>query len=507
MTEKSVSCLVKWIVEDFQPLSVLSSASFKSFVGSLEPGFKIPCDKTVKLKISDLASSYAEKLAKVLQGIQWISFTTDMWTSSSNSSCIGVTIHWLDSNFVPKSAMLEFCALPHPHTGLEIRNFLLESFHKWSIMTKVVSGVTDNGANMVAALGGMNGVSGFRCFAHSLQISVKAGLSKASQLISRVRKIVSFFNYSPKQMERLNHTQRMLSQSEKPVGVIVDCETRWNSTFYMFERLVRLERAIVQLELTLSYSDRADEKKDGEKLKNFLLDHEEWSDLKNVVKVLKPLELATSLVSGSSYATLSLIIPMTTTAIQKLQVVQETPVANAVRLGILEDMLKRPIVNREQVLRATLLDPRFKSLSFLDEKEREATFEAFKASAHEFKETGPDQDARSSKVARSKLDDFFSDCLESEDPGIHEEVRKYLSITEVPKTEINEPLIWWASNGQKFPKLAEMARQAFTTPASSCPSERLFSDAGNLLTSARSRLSLAVARDMLFVKKAMQLFD
>ena len=52
----------------------------------------------------------------------------------------------------------------------------------------------------------------------------------------------------------------------------------------------------------------------------------------------------------------------------------------------------------------------------------------------------------------------------------------------------DNPLEWWKENEMRFPLMANMARKYLCIPATSTPSERMFSTAGNVVTNLRTLL-------------------
>ncbi len=63
------------------------------------------------------------------------------------------------------------------------------------------------------------------------------------------------------------------------------------------------------------------------------------------------------------------------------------------------------------------------------------------------------------------------------------------------------PLDWWRDNATTYPNLALLALEYLAIPATSAPSERVFSRAGKLLTMKRASLSPDIAERMMFIKE------
>jgi hypothetical protein len=56
----------------------------------------------------------------------------------------------------------------------------------------------------------------------------------------RCRQIVTFFHQSTKAMDKLKDIQAQLPDHK----LVQEVDTRWNSTFYMFERIIEQHEAV-----------------------------------------------------------------------------------------------------------------------------------------------------------------------------------------------------------------------------------------------------------------------
>ena len=186
----------------------------------------------------------------------------------------------------------------------------------------------------------------------------------------------------------------------------------------------------------------------------------------------------------------------------------------------------------------TFLDPRYRSLPFLTEAQRAIVHEHIlsilqNASSSTENTTNPDSstasephimtdvtDADSSNqnnqdfsCKRSKLsqDDvsfllggYFDtqDCEVVLPSTTKEELDMYAKERPV-STKIN-PFDWWKVNSANFPKLAMLARRVLCSPATSVPSERVFSTAGGTVTKLRATLDSESIDKLIFVNKRLK---
>ena len=63
------------------------------------------------------------------------------------------------------------------------------------------------------------------------------------------------------------------------------------------------------------------------------------------------------------------------------------------------------------------------------------------------------------------------------------------------------PLLWWHKNSLAYPLLSKLAKKLLCIPATSAPSERVFSVAGRTITKLRSRLRPDNAACLVFLKE------
>lgn len=76
---------------------------------------------------------------------------------------------------------------------------------------------------------------------------------------------------------------------------------------------------------------------------------------------------------------------------------------------------------------------------------------------------------------------------------------------EVLDTE-DDPLEWWRENEGKYPLLKNAAKLFLAIPATETASERVFSSAGNVVSSRRERLLACHVEELVFLHQNAKLF-
>lgn len=78
------------------------------------------------------------------------------------------------------------------------------------------------------------------------------------------------------------------------------------------------------------------------------------------------------------------------------------------------------------------------------------------------------------------------------------ELDRYLKENTINKNAC--PLAWWMENSLRYPKISKLSKKYLCIPFTSTPSERAFSTAGNIITTAkRNCLSGETAKWLIFL--------
>ncbi|KAK9050562.1 hypothetical protein SSX86_030468 [Deinandra increscens subsp. villosa] len=185
-----------------------------------------------------------KEFKKLLDSVDRVSITTDMWTSIQNIHYMVVTCHFVDSNFDLHKIILSFVDVPPPYSGANIFDCLFKCLKDWNIEMKVATLTVDNArTNNVVARNLMVNVNSqkkllldgdlfhVRCCAHILNLLVQDGLSEIQGIIHSVRESVKHVCASPARLHTFTELTKQLKMKQK--HLILDVTTRWNATYAM----------------------------------------------------------------------------------------------------------------------------------------------------------------------------------------------------------------------------------------------------------------------------------
>ncbi|XP_046666815.1 E3 SUMO-protein ligase ZBED1-like [Homalodisca vitripennis] len=287
------------IALDYQPLSIVEDEGFRLYSKSLRPEYTLPSRKTLtESLVPEYYSTIQQKLVDMLDNVDILSLTTNLWSSESNKFFITITAHFI-YDFKSYSVILATEEIKKAHTGENIAEAIRNILEKFRVTDKVITVVTDNAENMRKAISKDLNMHHHPCVAHTLNLCVQDAINsnvEFSAILSKCKKLVGYFKRNNNAAYKLKEIQEQMNLPV--VCVVQDVATRWNSSLMMLERLLKLK-----LPLTVALASLTDAEERN-------LDADEWIIIEETIPVLKPALSMTEKLSGEQYPTMSLIVPL-----------------------------------------------------------------------------------------------------------------------------------------------------------------------------------------------------
>jgi hypothetical protein len=214
------------------------------------------------------------------------------------------------------------------HSGVTLANHLAEVLEYYSLKNSIFCITADNASNnntmashlatlipfdnnncrlgCMAHVINLAAQNSIKAFSNPINISPPQGLSSIlndppaaidiSTAISRISGLQTFLKRSPQKAAAFQDITKVILGSK--LNMIADVSTRWNSTFFMLQRALKLKECIKLFceknDLTAKYN----------------LQPDEWEKIQQLCDFLQPLEEATNTISPSKQVTLSLAAPV-----------------------------------------------------------------------------------------------------------------------------------------------------------------------------------------------------
>ncbi|CAG9792672.1 unnamed protein product [Diatraea saccharalis] len=470
--------------------------------------------------------------------------TFDLWTDQyRHLSYITFTLHYLTADFELKSFTLCTKLIEGKKTGAKIQETLNETKECFDLQEKVLHSVTDAGSNVKRAIS-LAALDSHLCLGHALHNLVTVdgigSVPELADLIKKCKKIVKTVRYRLPDLEReaekeqiqfLQSLERVsehlemdenepiiddeVSDSHSVSGLQTNSDefgsinhvpsiktsspTRWHSMLAMLESLAHFcnRNPVNNLLAQVNQHD----------LKIY---QQEWNLLEDLIRFLRKFREVVEMLSTQKTASLNLALVFRLEIRDILNSLsdEETLIMLSLKNKMLAKLDKRfPITDK--IVVSALLDPRFISLSQIDSylEQKNTTRAAFLA---EYIKIQPNISNHSTMVATSppavlastsnesilsKLSKKHSSSSTSsiltsvEFNEVDQECWRYLAAANASDVVDDDVLQYWRNKSKTFPHLSQLARAILAIPATSTPSERVFSIAGLTVTAKRSRLN------------------
>ncbi|PLW57257.1 hypothetical protein PCANC_02428 [Puccinia coronata f. sp. avenae] len=479
---------------------------------------------------------------------------------------MAITAHGITSDWKMLDVLVAMPAVEGRHTGQNFANIFVDTLDHLELSDHLVCITADNASSnstlathVERRLGGIFEADDqlLGCMAHVINLAAHDGIKvfggiptlsgsdeeitldkmdinnlitepdgaevNIKSVVTRIHGLATYVRGSPQRREGFQAVIDFInSQSPKtPVKdkiLILDVKTRWNSTFLMLQRASELKHVCT------TYCGSQPE------ASKYSLTKAKWEKVEQMIEFLEPLHKVTNILCGSQYPTLSMSLPIYISLVKNIyQVRSQYDLAQLIPAA--DEMIKKITkylilaLEKPAPICAMILDPRIKlcyfkknesflsahSISKLTAKDALTTF---KLEAKRFDQSPSRMNPTSSqgtsgrKTKKAKPmsaieSDVWGESTVAND--LNDKIRQY--IAEVKEPSHTNILYYWANHTKVYPSLSEMAKCFLAIPATSAPSERVFSKSKTIFGSQRHSLSSSSVEHLLCVKEWYQKFD
>ncbi|KAL8541599.1 hypothetical protein ACS0TY_002751 [Phlomoides rotata] len=505
--------LASMIVLHEYSLSMVEHFGFHRFLSSLQPLFKVVSRNTVKNDIMKIYEFEKTKTMRIIEkNTSKIAITTDTWTTSNQKKgYMAITAHFIDETWKLRSRIIRFIYVPCPHTAEVLCDVLVDCLMDWYIDRKLstltLDNCTTNDAMINLILNKLDNQSlwlegsllHMRCCAHILNLIVRDGLDVIGDGIENIHSSVAFWVATPKRCEKFEETACLLKVSTSR-KLVLDCKTRWNSTYKM-------------LKVAICYKDVFTRLKQREPLYKSAPKEKEWEIARDIRDKLKVFNSVTELFSGTEYPTANLYFP------KICEIKMSLKEWLCCGKSIIERMAMRMLDKFEKYWFqingimgvATILDPRYKlrllhfyfPLIYTNGEDAKKKIERIQDICYNLlneyllkskaSEVGASYQSSASSLPSpdesetdhmSKYDKFVASDFKG---NVKNELDSYLEECVLQRLPDFDILSWW-KNALKYPNLQLIARDVLAIPISIVAFESAFSTGGRFISPHRSRL-------------------
>nr|XP_047144767.1 zinc finger BED domain-containing protein 4-like [Hydra vulgaris] len=506
-----------------------------------------------KKLIPSITDNLKSILMLELKGCRFITITCDSWSSLGKNSYLGVTCHFIDKNMTLVDRNLDLKFMSEMKTAEYLFNTLNEIFSEWSINNKIFALVTDLGANIFSAVNKFDdNVLKIPCAGHRLNLVVNDLLNTRDIKVKKFKngskryqvkdydgngKLINreITESEVKEIEKINEAFRDVTKEvqetlryETKIKLVQDIAIRWNSQFDMIESILTNKTALDMISIEF------------QNIKDYLPTATEFKVLEDLCDLLHPIKELTKFFSGKKYVTVTFLFPTLYSLLN--EILESQPIFTELVKTFQKELLRslkgrfKYIFASDFFLAATFLDFKFRKFEFIKNdiyryeciskakmfiktfyemhlKETEEiditietnclnnTLNSSNSSADNtiktFQQLSTSPIANNITLVNNKrrksinlielvTDKSCCNLIESNDK-LEKEINDY-SLQYFHSYE-NSDIEFFQANQKLFPVLTQIARIIFSVPATSVPSECLFSSTGLIDTELRNRLA------------------
>jgi hypothetical protein len=343
---KTEELAVGYIINANAPFTTFEDPYLQALLNQLDNDLYSQVSWSASSQIRELSRLFTSTKAKIKREIERaltkVHLSFDLWTSPNRYAIIAIYAHFLNRSGQQTQYLLALRRQPGAHAGENIASTMYKVVNDWGILDKLGVVVCDNATINDSCLQYLFQLVSthfltsditqrrMRCYGHILNLVGKAflhGIDKeafeqeSDTLVSahrlkedlelwrtrgpvgKLRNVVKYIRSSPQRCERFLEISNeandddaftIFEESPQELKLMLNNDTRWNSTYMMIQRALLKRSQIKGFILDNRTVKEADQRLPDEDI----LDEEDWQLLIELKEVLEPLYLQTMRCQG-----------------------------------------------------------------------------------------------------------------------------------------------------------------------------------------------------------------
>lgn len=351
--------LVEYLISNLLPPSMVDNTAFRNMLRTADQGYNMPPSRYfMETLIPQYYNETKANIQKYVQNTENVTISTDIWTSNiTESEFITFSVHLIDPIWEPHTFTL--CTLEIEDDADRMSSALQNVLHVWGIPGTPIL-VTNSDVRLKSATGILR-LPNISCLGNAIGMAASDILASDGVpcVIENCRRFIKALNRNGRDKSKFRRMQQEMNDDLE-----LDNAAKWTTTFDMLLKICRKCDTIVSVPQQDCFSKET---------RQSVPHPEQLEKAKTIKNVLKPLRTAAKLISDQGPSTASMILPVLRKLEITLAVKEEDQCYSTALKRRIVDVLS-PLYQdssvRDCLLVASVLDPRYKDLLFVDPAER-----------------------------------------------------------------------------------------------------------------------------------------
>ncbi|KAL5564090.1 hypothetical protein UlMin_027254 [Ulmus minor] len=510
--ERSQSDLARMIILHGYPLDMVDHVGFKVFVKNLQPMFEVLPNNDIEFSCMEIYRKERQKVFEMINKIHGrINLSIKKWYSPENAEYLCLTAHYIDENWILQKKLTNFITLDSSHTEDLLSEVIMKCLTDWDIDGKLFALTFDDCStdddivlkikdqiSQNRPLLSHGQIFDVRSASHILHSIVQDAIEALQEVIQKIQGSIRHVRSSQLIQTKFSEIALQVGIDSQKI-LVLDCPSRWNSTYYMLETALEYRSAFSLLQ-------------EHDPSCTSALTDTEWEWAAAITGYLKLFVEIINVLSSNKCPTANIYFPeICDIHIQLIDWCKSTD-------EFLSSMALKMKAKFDQywskcslaLAVAAILDPRFKMKLveyYYSQIYGSTALDRIKEVSDGIKELFNAYSICSSMVDEGSVlpgsslpstNNDSRDRLKGFDKFLHEtsqnqslisDLDKYLEEPVFPRNCEFNVLNWWKVHTPRYPILSMMARDVLGTPMSTSSPELAFTNGGRVLDQSRSSLS------------------